>query len=65
MAKITYYLGAGASFYSCPILNEQAEMMMALAQYELNFGKHQTVSLRQDIPLSKKLTSNISSMSQS
>lgn len=35
MAKITYFLGAGASYNSCPILNQQANMMIALAQYEL------------------------------
>ncbi|MGV3460092.1 MAG: hypothetical protein ACO1N9_06525 [Flavobacterium sp.] len=35
MAKITYYLGAGASYHSCPILNQQAEMMIKLAEFEL------------------------------
>lgn len=35
MAKVTYYLGAGASFHSCPILDKQAEMMLAIAKYEL------------------------------
>ncbi len=32
MAKITYLLGAGASYYACPILEKQAEMMIILAQ---------------------------------
>lgn len=35
MAKITYLLGAGASYYSCPILENQAEMMIAIANLEL------------------------------
>lgn len=35
MAKITYYLGAGASFFACPILEKQAEMMIKLANFEL------------------------------
>jgi len=35
MAKITYYLGAGASYNACPILEKQAEMMIALARMEL------------------------------
>jgi len=35
MAKITYYLGAGASYNSCPILNQQAELMIKLARFEL------------------------------
>lgn len=35
MANITYYLGAGASYYACPILEKQAEMMIKLATYEL------------------------------
>jgi len=36
MSKITYYLGAGASFFACPILEKQAEMMIKLAKYELH-----------------------------
>jgi hypothetical protein len=36
MAKITYFLGAGASFGSCPILQDQAEEMINLAKSELN-----------------------------
>lgn len=39
MAKIIYYLGAGASFYACPILDRQAEMMIELANYELHNHK--------------------------
>lgn len=35
MANITYYLGAGASFFACPILEKQAEMMIKLANFEL------------------------------
>jgi hypothetical protein len=35
MAKITYYLGAGASYYACPILEKQAELMIKLASFEL------------------------------
>ncbi len=35
MAKITYYLGAGASYYAYPILDKQAEMMIELASIEL------------------------------
>lgn len=35
MAKITYYLGAGASYNSCPILEKQAEMMIKVAQFEI------------------------------
>lgn len=35
MAKITYLLGAGASFNSCPILNKQAEAMIFVANYDL------------------------------
>jgi len=45
MAKITYYLGAGASYNSCPILNQQAELMMKLSQYELNFGKYSSTTV--------------------
>lgn len=36
MANITYYLGAGASYFACPILEKQAEMMIKLAMYELH-----------------------------
>lgn len=36
MAKITYLLGAGASYYACPILEKQAEMMIKLAYNEIN-----------------------------
>lgn len=35
MAKITYYLGAGASYNSCPILENQAEMMIEVAKFEI------------------------------
>lgn len=35
MAKITYLLGAGASYYACPILEKQAEMMIAVADEEI------------------------------
>ena len=35
MAKITYYLGAGASYNSCPILEKQAEMMIKVAEFEI------------------------------
>ena len=35
MAKITYLLGAGASYYACPILEKQAEMMIAVASEEI------------------------------
>ncbi len=35
MANITYYLGAGASFNSNPILEKQAEMMIYVATEEL------------------------------
>lgn len=35
MAKITYYLGAGASYYACPILERQAELMIELANFEI------------------------------
>ena len=35
MAKITYYLGAGASYHSCPILEDQANLMVKLAESEL------------------------------
>lgn len=35
MAKITYLLGAGASYNSCPILEKQAEMMLKVAETEL------------------------------
>ncbi|UPQ79626.1 hypothetical protein M0M57_02015 [Flavobacterium azooxidireducens] len=35
MAKVTYYLGAGASYYACPILDKQAELMIKLASHEL------------------------------
>ncbi|NBW27614.1 MAG: hypothetical protein EBR38_03465 [Flavobacteriaceae bacterium] len=35
MANITYYLGAGASFNSNPILEKQAEMMVNVARFEL------------------------------
>jgi hypothetical protein len=35
MAKITYYLGAGASFYACPILEKQAKLMIEVARFEL------------------------------
>lgn len=36
MAKITYLLGAGASYNACPILDKQAEMMMKIAEFELD-----------------------------
>ncbi len=35
MAKITYYLGAGASFNSIPILNRLSEIMIDVAKMEL------------------------------
>lgn len=35
MAKITYYLGAGASFNSIPILNRLSEIMIDVAKFEL------------------------------
>ncbi len=35
MAKITYLLGAGASYNACPILDRQAEMMIKIAEFEL------------------------------
>lgn len=35
MAKITYLLGAGASYNACPILDKQAEMMIKIAEFEL------------------------------
>ena len=35
MAKITYYLGAGASYHAYPILDKQAQMMIQLARMEL------------------------------
>lgn len=35
MAKITYLLGAGASYYACPILEKQAEMMIRVANNEI------------------------------
>jgi hypothetical protein len=35
MAKITYLLGAGASYNSCPILEKQAEMMIEIAKKEI------------------------------
>lgn len=35
MAKIAYYLGAGASYNSCPILENQAEMMIKVAVFEI------------------------------
>jgi hypothetical protein len=31
MGNITFFLGAGASYYACPIQKEQAEMMVQLA----------------------------------
>lgn len=43
MAKITYYLGAGASYYACPILEKQSKLMMEVAEFELyknNFFKN-------------------------
>ena len=36
MAKITYLLGAGASYNACPILEKQAEMMIYVASKEIN-----------------------------
>ncbi|MGV9002717.1 hypothetical protein [Flavobacterium sp.] len=36
MAKITYLLGAGASYNSCPILDRQAEMMINVARNEIS-----------------------------
>lgn len=36
MANITYYLGAGASYFACPILEMQAEMMIKLSKFELD-----------------------------
>lgn len=38
MAKITYYLGAGASYYACPILEKQAEMMIHMSTIELQIS---------------------------
>ncbi|MGJ8666908.1 MAG: hypothetical protein ACSHW7_11110 [Patiriisocius sp.] len=35
MAKITYFLGAGASYQSCPILEKQAEAMIYVAETDL------------------------------
>jgi hypothetical protein len=35
MAKITYYMCAGASYYSCPILNKLSEVMIKVAETEL------------------------------
>lgn len=35
MTKITYYLGAGASYNSCPILNRLSEAMIEIASFEL------------------------------
>ena len=35
MAKIIYYLGAGASYYACPILERQAELMIEVANFEI------------------------------
>ncbi|HNP32935.1 MAG TPA: hypothetical protein PKN96_06555 [Flavobacterium sp.] len=35
MAKIRYLLGAGASYYACPILERQAEMMVEVARQEI------------------------------
>lgn len=36
MTKITYLLGAGASYYACPILEEQAEKMIEIANKEIS-----------------------------
>lgn len=36
MAKITYLLGAGASYNACPILEKQAEMMINVASAEID-----------------------------
>jgi hypothetical protein len=36
MTKITYLLGAGASYNACPILEKQAEMMIEVAKREIN-----------------------------
>ncbi len=36
MAKITYLLGAGASYNACPILENQAEMMIEVASKEIS-----------------------------
>jgi len=44
MAKITYLLGAGASYYACPILEKQAEMMIIVAKeiiQELGFDQNE------------------------
>lgn len=55
MAKITYYLGAGASYNSCPILNQQAELMIKLAQFELQLSlKPSVVTSIGTIPIKKK-----------
>jgi hypothetical protein len=35
MTKITYLLGAGASYNSCPILESQAEMMIKVSEFEI------------------------------
>lgn len=35
MTKITYLLGAGASYNACPILEKQAEMMVSVASAEI------------------------------
>jgi hypothetical protein len=40
MTKITYYLGAGASYYACPILEKQGEMMIFMSTVELQKCGH-------------------------
>lgn len=44
MANITYYLGAGASYFACPILEKQAEMMIKLARLEINKYTHNGIN---------------------
>ena len=39
MKNITYFLGAGASFHSCPIWKEQGEKMIELAEKNLDSSK--------------------------
>jgi hypothetical protein len=42
MKNITYYLGAGASYNACPILNELSDCMIKMANHIFNFFEGNT-----------------------
>jgi len=59
MAKITYLLGAGASYNSCPILHKQAEAMVYVAKNDIRIENNKTkIFFFEDIDELKNVVSN-------